>query len=95
MRTEPKSAKKTYGLTVFFALLGSVCSKVVLRMLMKLTPGVDFTNILRVAFMSTDPKSANKTDSLTAFLCFLESACIKATLKMLVKLTPEVNFTNL
>ncbi len=51
-------------------------------------PGVDFTNVLRKAFMSLDPKRANKTDSLTVFFALLESARVKASPKMLVKLTP-------
>jgi len=38
-RPDPKSAKKTDGLTVFFALLGSSYAKAAHRTLMKLTPG--------------------------------------------------------
>ena len=36
---DPKSAKKLLDLTVFFALLGSLCVKAACRTLMKLTPG--------------------------------------------------------
>jgi len=36
---DPKSIEKTDNLTVFFALLGSVCVNAARRMLMKLTPG--------------------------------------------------------
>jgi len=36
---DPKSAKKTVKLSVFFVLLGSACAKAAHRMLMKLTPG--------------------------------------------------------
>jgi len=39
-RANPKSAKKTVKLTVFFALLGLSHSKAAHRTLMKLTPGV-------------------------------------------------------
>jgi len=37
-------------------------------MLAKLSPGVNFTNVLRAAFMRSDPKSAKKTDNWTVFL---------------------------
>ncbi len=36
---DPKSAKKTDNLTVFFALLGSAPVRAACRMLMKLAPG--------------------------------------------------------
>jgi len=36
---DPKSAKKTVKLSVYFAHLGSIFVKVAQRMLMKLTPG--------------------------------------------------------
>jgi hypothetical protein len=39
-RADPKSAKKTDNLTVFFALLGSALVKAVCRTLMKLIPGM-------------------------------------------------------
>ncbi len=37
--TDPQNAKNTDGLTIFFALLGSVCTKASRKMLMTLTPG--------------------------------------------------------
>jgi len=43
---DPKSAKKTFDLTTFFALLGSALAKGVHRMLMKLKLGFNFSNIL-------------------------------------------------
>jgi len=43
--TDPKSAKKTDGLTVFFVLLGSVLVKAMCEMLVKLTPGVSSNTI--------------------------------------------------
>jgi len=43
---DPKSAKKTDNLAVFFVLLGSVPVKAVLKTLVKLKPGANFTNIL-------------------------------------------------
>ncbi len=39
-------------------------------MLMKLTPGVNFINVLRTAFTCADPESAKKT---VKFLVFLHS----------------------
>ncbi len=54
MRTNPRSAKKTYNFTVFFALLGSECIKAARKTLVKLATGVNFTNnmcILRAAFV--------------------------------------------
>ena len=44
----PRSVKrkKLLELTVFFALLGSVRVKVASKMLVKLTPGFNFTNTL-------------------------------------------------
>jgi len=49
MCADPKSAKKTDNLTVFFVLLGFVWIKTAYRMLMKLTPcrsvGMDNSNI--------------------------------------------------
>jgi len=41
---DPKSVKETDSLTVFFALLWSACLKALIKMLMKLTPGVNFTH---------------------------------------------------
>ncbi len=39
-RADPKSAKKTDNLTVFFAISGSTHAKAARRMLIKLTPGL-------------------------------------------------------
>jgi len=41
----------TADLTVILGVLGSARIKAACRMLMKLTPGVKFTNILRAAFL--------------------------------------------
>jgi hypothetical protein len=49
-----------------------------------MTPGVDFTNILREAFTFADPKSAKNTDNLSGFLH------LKAALKVLVALTSVI-----
>ncbi len=42
---DPKNVKKIDNLTIFFALLVSECAKAVCRMLMKLSPVANFTNI--------------------------------------------------
>jgi len=57
-------------------------------MLMKLTPGTDFTNVLRAAVMPADPKSATRQSGHLCLLVLLGSACVKAAHQMLVKLTP-------
>ena len=56
-------------------------------MLMKLTTGVNFINILQAAFAHADPKSVKNTDNLTVFLALSRSPCIKVASKMLMKLT--------
>jgi len=55
---------------------------------MKLTTGVDFTNILRAVFIRADTK-AQKTDDLTVFFALLGSEQVKDVYKTLVKLTPD------
>jgi len=58
-------------------------------MLMKLTPGLNFINILRAAFARPDPERAKKTNNLTVYFALLGYACAKAAHRMLMKLTPE------
>jgi len=60
-------------------------------MLMKLTPSVDFTNIVIVhaAFLPADPKSAKKTDSWTVFFALLGSAGVKAACKHVGEIDPR------
>jgi len=60
-------------------------------MLVKLTPGVDLTNILQAAFARSDPIPA----SHQCLFALLGSAVAKAACKMLVKSTPRVNFINI
>jgi len=52
--------------------------KCVQKMLMKLTPGVNFINVLRAAFLKSDPKSAKKTENMTVFWGLSGSARSKA-----------------
>ncbi len=77
------------NLTVFFDLSGSAFVKAAQRMLMKLTPGVNFVNFLLAAFMHADPKFAKKTGNMSVFFVLLGSSCIKSDHRMLVKLTPD------
>jgi hypothetical protein len=57
-------------LSVFFALLGYAHVKAASKILVKLTKGVYFINILQADFAQVDPKSAKKADGLTVFLHF-------------------------
>jgi len=88
MCTDTKSAKNDI-LTAFFALLESALVKAESKMLVKLTKGVNFINILCKALMHTDTIRAKKTDNLNVFFALLGSALVKAESKMLVKLTPN------
>jgi len=58
MLTDPKSAKKTNSLTVFFALLGSARIKTYRKMLEKLTPGV-FVTSLKEDHKYENPRKTN------------------------------------
>ncbi len=64
-------------------------------MLMKLTPVLNFTDILEATFARLDPESAKNTDKLPVFFTFLGSDQVKAAHKMLMKLTPVLNFTDI
>ncbi len=50
------------------------------------TPGVNFTNVLRAAFAQVDPKSVKNT---VKSLMLLGSAGAKAVPRMLMKLSPD------
>jgi len=54
------------------------------KMLVKLTPGVNFINILLKAFKHVDPKSAANTVKPSVFFALSGSERIKALGKMLV-----------
>ena len=56
----------------------------------KLKLGVNFTNVLRAAFMHADPKSAIKLLNLTVFFALLGAARIKAAHRMLLKLSKKL-----
>ena len=67
-------------------LLCKSCSR---KMMIKLTSGLNFINVLRADFTHADPKSAKKTVKSSSFFALSGSASIKAARRMLVKLTPE------
>ncbi len=60
------------------------------KMLLTLTTGVDFTNILCKAFKSEDPKRVKIQSSCHFLFVLLWSLCAKVARKMLVKLTTGV-----
>jgi len=70
MHRSQKRNKDSQVSSVFFALSGPTCIKAASEMLMILTPGVNFINILRAAFTSADPKSARTQSSCQSFLRF-------------------------
>ncbi len=78
-------------MSAFFSLLGSLCVKAAHKMSMKLTPGVNFINVLCKVFTLIDPKRVKKIDNLNVIFMHLG---VKAACKTLMKLTPVVNFTN-
>jgi len=81
--------KKTDDLTLFYALWGSVSVKVVHKVLVKSTPGLNFINILRTAFTLVDPKSITKIQLSHKYLfTLLGSASVKAVRRTLMKLSP-------
>jgi len=81
---DPESIKNTVKSSVSFMLLGSGRVKAVCRMLMKLSLGVNFVNILTQSFC------AKRQSSHQCLFTFLGSAFAKAARKTLVKLTPSL-----
>ncbi len=66
--------------------------KAVRRTLMKLSPGVNFTNTFCKAFTQADPKSIKIKSRHHYVFALWGSAHVKVGPKMLVKLTSGVNF---
>jgi len=59
-------------------------------LLMKLTAGLNFPNILCTAFGRADPKSAKKyTDDLSVFFALLGSTCVKAVRRHIDEIDPR------
>ncbi len=66
------------------------------KVLVKLTPGFNFINILRTTFTLVDPESVKNTVSHKYLFTPLGSTSAKAVRKTLVKLTPgRGRFANL
>jgi len=61
---------------------------------MRLSPGVDFINVLQAAFMGTDIESAKKDNQVVSLFALLRSARVKAARRTLMRLSPGVNFIN-
>ena len=61
-------------------------------MIIKITPGVNFTNILLTAFTRTDPKSAKKDSQVKQLFVALGSACVKAVCKHVDEIDPLSQF---
>ena len=83
-----KVLKRQVKLSVFLQLSGSVHVKPSCRMLMKLTPGLNFINIQHTAFTLTDSKRVKIQSSCQSFFMLSGSTNVKAVHKMLMKLTP-------
>jgi len=88
-----KEKKKTVKLPIFFALLGS--AKAALIMLMKLTPGVNFINILPTAFAPADPESAKRYWRLDCLFYAFGLCGHKDVRRTLMKLSPDVKLQRL
>jgi len=63
-----------YSLSLYFSCQKTIEKTAVLIMFMKLTPGVNFKNILCATFTTADPKSAKRTHDLTVIFALLGSA---------------------
>ncbi len=64
-------------------------------MLMKLTTGVDFINVLFTAFGLIDPECAKRQSSQQCHLVLLRPTSVKYACRMLMKSSPSINFINI
>jgi len=81
----PKAQNDSQFINVFFALLGSACIKASSKMLMKSTPGVNFTNISTSSFYRHRSQKVQKIQlSCQSFLNFpdllAKKLCVKCWL---------------
>jgi len=74
-------------MTEIFTLLGSACGKAAHKMLMKLTPVVNFTNILQYSFAKKLQSQTDIREELCKTISY-KKQYEKAARKMSVKLTP-------
>ncbi len=72
----------------FLTLSGSASVKAVRKTLVKLTPGLNFINILPTAFMPVALKSVRVQSSRQYLFKLLGPTSTKAVRKMFMKLTP-------
>jgi len=91
-----KSALRSFSIVTFWLcnfakILAQKAPMLLMIMLMKLTPGVNFTNIIWAAFTHADPQSAKKTVKLSVFFALSGSAHAKAGRKTMMKLTPSLS----
>ncbi len=90
---DPKSALRQSRHQCLFALLGFALAKADQKILVKLTTGLNFINVLRTPFTHVDPKSVRIQSNPQYLFTHLGFTCAKADQKMLVKSTPgRVNF---
>jgi len=61
-----------------------------IKMVMKLTPGVNFINVSGAAFVPVDPKSIKRYWQIDWILLLLGATGVKVIRNMLVKLSPRV-----
>jgi len=85
LRSDPKSAKRTDDLTVFFAPSGSARIKAASRTLMKLTPSVNFINVKCTRF-SYKCHFSSYMYVVKAAKTYIHTK--NSYVKMLMKLTP-------
>ncbi len=88
-RAHPESAKNKH-FCQFLALWGSASIKAAHRKLMKLTPGVDFINVLRTTFTIAEHKITMQT--WLSLFANSGSTCLKAVRRMLMKLSPGATY---
>ncbi len=65
-RSLPKAQKRQSSWSVFFRLSGSGGSKAAHKLLMKLTPGLNFINVLCTAFTHVDPECTKKDSQVSS-----------------------------
>ena len=62
------------------------------KILMKLTPGLNFINVLCTAFTLEEPKSIKKTDNSSVFFMLLGSTSLKAKCKYVAEIDSRAQF---
>jgi hypothetical protein len=68
---DPKIVKIQSSFQYLLRFLRFACLKAARKMLLKLTPGVNFINVLEAAFMRTDLECTKKDRKVSSFVsCF-------------------------